>query len=97
MKTAILCGGFGTRIRDVAEDLPKPMIPVGGLPILWHIMKYYASWDFQNFVLALGYQQPGHQAVLPELRGLHQRLHHHAGQRRSAPLSQLTPRDRAGR
>jgi glucose-1-phosphate cytidylyltransferase len=56
MKTAILCGGFGTRIRDVADDLPKPMIPVGGLPILWHIMKYYASWDFNRFVLALGYR-----------------------------------------
>jgi glucose-1-phosphate cytidylyltransferase len=56
MKTAILCGGFGTRIRDVADDLPKPMIPVGGLPILWHIMKYYASWDFKRFVLALGYR-----------------------------------------
>ena len=56
MKTAILCGGFGTRIRDVADDLPKPMIPVGGLPILWHIMKYYATWDFNRFVLALGYR-----------------------------------------
>ncbi len=56
MKTAILCGGFGTRIRDVADDLPKPMIPVGGLPILWHIMKYYSSWDFSRFVLALGYR-----------------------------------------
>ncbi len=56
MKTAILCGGFGTRIRDVSDDLPKPMIPIGGLPILWHIMKYYASWDFNRFVLALGYR-----------------------------------------
>lgn len=56
LKTAILCGGYGTRIRDVADDLPKPMIPVGGLPILWHIMKYYASWDFNRFVLALGYR-----------------------------------------
>ena len=56
MKTAILCGGYGTRIRDVSDDLPKPMIPVGGLPILWHIMKYYASWDFNRFVLALGYR-----------------------------------------
>jgi glucose-1-phosphate cytidylyltransferase len=56
MRTAILCGGFGTRIRDVAEDVPKPMIPIGGLPILWHLMKYYASWNHQNFVLALGYR-----------------------------------------
>src|SRR5687767_2762646 len=56
MRTAILCGGFGTRIRDVAEDVPKPMIPIGGLPILWHLMKYYASWKHKNFVLALGYR-----------------------------------------
>lgn len=56
MKTAILCGGFGTRIRDVADDMPKPMIPVGGLPILWHVMKYYSSWGFSSFVLALGYR-----------------------------------------
>jgi glucose-1-phosphate cytidylyltransferase len=52
----ILCGGRGTRIRDVAEDLPKPMIQVGGLPILWHIMKYYASFGHREFVLCLGYK-----------------------------------------
>jgi glucose-1-phosphate cytidylyltransferase len=56
MKTVILCGGFGTRIRDVAEDVPKPMLPIGGLPILWHIMKYYASWNHNEFVLCLGYK-----------------------------------------
>jgi glucose-1-phosphate cytidylyltransferase len=56
MKTVILCGGFGTRIRDVAEDVPKPMLPIGGLPILWHIMKYYASWNHRQFVLCLGYK-----------------------------------------
>ena len=56
MKTVILCGGFGTRIRDVAEDVPKPMIPIGGLPILWHIMKYYATWNHPQFVLCLGYK-----------------------------------------
>jgi glucose-1-phosphate cytidylyltransferase len=56
MKTVILSGGFGTRIRDVADDIPKPMIPIGGLPILWHIMKYYASWGHREFVLCLGYK-----------------------------------------
>jgi glucose-1-phosphate cytidylyltransferase len=55
MKTVILCGGRGTRIRDVADDIPKPMIPLGGLPILWHIMKYYAHWGHDEFVLCLGY------------------------------------------
>ena len=56
MKVVILCGGYGTRIRDVAENIPKPMIPIGGLPILWHIMKYYASFGHQDFILCLGYK-----------------------------------------
>ncbi len=56
MKVVILAGGFGTRIRDVAEDIPKPMIPIGQNPILWHIMKYYASFDHKDFVLCLGYK-----------------------------------------
>ena len=56
MKVAILCGGQGTRIRDVADDIPKPMIPINGLPILWHIMKYYAHWGHKQFVLCLGHK-----------------------------------------
>lgn len=56
MKTVILCGGYGTRIRDVSDNIPKPMIPIGHLPILWHIMKYYATWDYKRFVLCLGYK-----------------------------------------
>lgn len=56
MKVVILCGGYGTRIRDVADNIPKPMIPIGGFPILWHIMKYYASFGYRDFVLCLGYK-----------------------------------------
>jgi glucose-1-phosphate cytidylyltransferase len=56
MKTVILCGGQGTRIRDVSADIPKPMIRIGNYPILWHIMKGYAKWGFDDFVLCLGYQ-----------------------------------------
>ena len=56
MKTVILCGGFGTRIRDVADNIPKPMIPVGGKPIIWHIMKYYSTWSHNKFILCLGYK-----------------------------------------
>ena len=56
MKVVILCGGYGTRIRDVAEDIPKPMIPIGQLPILWHLMKYYAQYGHKDFVLCLGYK-----------------------------------------
>ena len=56
MKVAILCGGRGTRIRDVAENIPKPMVPIGPAPILWHIMKYYAHWGHEEFVLCLGHK-----------------------------------------
>lgn len=56
MKAVILCGGQGTRIRDVADNIPKPMIPLGNLPILWHIMKYYSMWGHKEFVLCLGYK-----------------------------------------
>jgi glucose-1-phosphate cytidylyltransferase len=52
----ILCGGMGTRIRDVAENIPKPMIPIGGKPILWHIMKIYGYYGYNNFILCLGYK-----------------------------------------
>ena len=56
MKVVILCGGYGTRIRDVADNIPKPMIPIGNSPILWHIMKYYAYFGYKKFVLCLGYK-----------------------------------------
>lgn len=53
----ILCGGQGTRLRDVTEVLPKPMVPVGPQPILWHIMKSYAAFGVRRFVLCLGYKR----------------------------------------
>ena len=52
----ILCGGMGTRIREASDKLPKPLIDIGGRPILWHIMKLYGSYGFRRFVLALGYK-----------------------------------------
>ncbi|MBT7942408.1 MAG: glucose-1-phosphate cytidylyltransferase [Alphaproteobacteria bacterium] len=55
MKVVILCGGQGTRIRDVAENIPKPMIPIGQYPILGHIMKSYAAAGHTDFVLCLGH------------------------------------------
>jgi glucose-1-phosphate cytidylyltransferase len=55
-KTVILCGGMGTRIRDANEQIPKPLLPIGGRPIVWHIMKVYAEHGFQDFVLCLGYK-----------------------------------------
>jgi glucose-1-phosphate cytidylyltransferase len=56
MQAVILCGGQGTRIRDVADDIPKPMIPIGGRPILWHILKGFAAHGVTEFVLCLGYK-----------------------------------------
>lgn len=56
MKVVILCGGIGTRLREETEFRPKPMVEVGGRPILWHIMKTYAHHGFESFVLCLGYR-----------------------------------------
>src|SRR5438067_6508984 len=56
MKTVILCGGLGTRLREETEFRPKPMVEIGGRPILWHIMKSYAHYGFREFLVALGYK-----------------------------------------
>ena len=56
MKTIILCGGKGTRLKDETEYKPKPMVYIGGKPIIWHIMKIYATHGFNDFILALGYK-----------------------------------------
>ena len=56
MKVVLFCGGLGTRIREYSENIPKPMIPVGSQPILWHIMQYYSQYDHRDFVLCLGHK-----------------------------------------
>lgn len=56
MKTMILCGGTGTRLREETEHRPKPMVEVGGRPIIWHIMRLYAFHGFKEFILCLGYR-----------------------------------------
>jgi glucose-1-phosphate cytidylyltransferase len=56
VKVIILAGGFGTRLSEYTEDIPKPMVTVGGKPILWHIMKTYAKFNHKDFYLALGYK-----------------------------------------
>ena len=56
MKVVILCGGVGTRMREETEFRPKPLVDVGGRPILWHIMKLYAHHGFRDFILCLGYR-----------------------------------------
>ena len=56
MKVVILAGGFGTRISEETISIPKPMIEIGGRPILWHIMKIYSHYGFKDFIIALGYK-----------------------------------------
>ena len=56
MKVVIFCGGLGMRLRDHADNVPKPMVPIGYRPIIWHLMKYYAHFGHKEFVLCLGYQ-----------------------------------------
>jgi len=56
MKVIILAGGYGSRLGSLSELIPKPMIDVGGRPIIWHIMKIYAAYGFRDFVIALGYK-----------------------------------------
>ena len=56
MKTVILAGGYGTRISEESHLIPKPMIEIGGKPILWHIMKIYSTYKIDDFVICLGYK-----------------------------------------
>jgi glucose-1-phosphate cytidylyltransferase len=56
MKVVLFCGGLGLRIRSASEDVPKPLMTVGGRPLLWHLMRYYAAHGHRDFVLCLGYR-----------------------------------------
>jgi glucose-1-phosphate cytidylyltransferase len=56
MKVVILCGGQGTRLREETEFRPKPLVEIGGRPILWHIMKIYSAYGYKEFILCLGYK-----------------------------------------
>lgn len=56
MKVVIFCGGLGMRLRDYNEHVPKPLVPIGYLPVLWHVMKYYAHFGHKDFILCLGYR-----------------------------------------
>lgn len=56
MKVVLFCGGLGTRIREYSEVLPKPMIPIGDKPIIWHLMQYYSQYGINDFVLCLGHK-----------------------------------------
>ena len=57
MEVVIFCGGYGTRLKEMTDFLPKPLVPVGPYPMIVHIMKWYAKYGHKNFTLALGYKQ----------------------------------------
>jgi glucose-1-phosphate cytidylyltransferase len=56
MKVVLFCGGLGMRMREYSDAVPKPMVPIGSRPILWHVMKYYAHYGHKDFILCLGYK-----------------------------------------
>ena len=56
MKVVLFCGGLGTRLGELTEDVPKPLVKIGYRPILWHLMKYYAHHGYRDFILCLGYK-----------------------------------------
>ena len=56
MKVVLFCGGLGTRIREYPEPIPKPMIPIGHEPVLWHVMQYYSQYGHRDFILCMGYK-----------------------------------------
>ena len=77
MKVVILAGGLGTRIAEESHLRPKPMIEIGGRPILWHIMKGYAHFGLTEFVICLGYR--GYMIGLPPISGPALKLEFGAG------------------
>jgi len=56
MKVVLFCGGLGTRLREHSETIPKPLVPIGVRPVMWHLMRYYAHFGHKDFILALGYR-----------------------------------------
>jgi len=70
MRTVILAGGLGTRLAEETETLPKPMVEIGGRPILWHILQHYAAYGFREFVVALGYKGEVIKRFFAEYAGL---------------------------
>ena len=56
MKVVLFCGGLGTRLKEYSETIPKPMVEIGYRPIMWHLMRYYAHYGHNEFILCLGYR-----------------------------------------
>ena len=74
MKIAILAGGLGTRLAEETEVKPKPMVEIGGKPILWHVMKHYAQYGYNDFAIALGYKGEYIKRWMKDLSSLHSNM-----------------------
>jgi glucose-1-phosphate cytidylyltransferase len=70
MKVILLAGGFGTRLAEYTDNVPKPMVPIGGRPILWHIMRTYAHYGHKDFLVALGYKAESVKEFFLNYRGV---------------------------
>ena len=64
MKTVILAGGYGTRIEEYTRKIPKPMIKIGGIPLLTHIMRIFVSYGYNEFIIAAGYKKKNYSNLL---------------------------------
>ena len=88
MKVVLFCGGLGMRLREYADNIPKPMVPIGYRPILWHVMKYYAHFGHRDFILCLGYRADAIKHYFLQLRRVPlQRFHAFSGRKASRALS----------
>ena len=92
MKVVLFCGGLGTRIREYSESIPKPMIPVGHQPILWHVMQYYSEYGHKRLRPVPRLQGQHHQGVLPELQAAGLRRLRGLGLRRQGRAARASPR-----
>jgi glucose-1-phosphate cytidylyltransferase len=81
MKVVILAGGVGTRLAEETDIKPKPMVEIGGKPILWHIMMHYACYGFNEFVIALGYKGEYIKKYIVDYCSLEQQSHGQSRQR----------------
>ncbi len=70
MKVVLFCGGLGMRLREYSETIPKPMVSLGGRPILWHVMRYYAHFGHKEFILCLGYKAESIKKYFLEYEGV---------------------------
>lgn len=85
MKVAILAGGLGSRLSEETVSIPKPMVEIGGRPILWHIMRHYSHYDFHEFVIALGYKGEIIKKYMVDYAALSGNLHVNLTQHSTVP------------